>query len=81
VGRADRSGSGSTGLDAGRLKLESNFGSGLRDGLSGVVIDRQGWPEEGVDALDERAVAWRLIGQLDRRERDLLMLRFGLEKT
>jgi RNA polymerase primary sigma factor len=66
-------------LDAGRLTLESSFGSGLRGGLSGVVMDRRRGPEEWVDARDERGVAWRLIGQFDGRERDILMLRFGME--
>ena len=66
-------------LHAGRLRLESSFGSGLPSGLSGVVQDQQGESEEGVDAEDERAVAARLIGQLGGRERDILMLRFGVE--
>jgi RNA polymerase primary sigma factor len=66
-------------LDAGRIRLESSFGRGPGGGLSGVAMDRQRGPEEGVDAQDERAVAWRLIGQLDGRERDILMLRFGAE--
>jgi RNA polymerase primary sigma factor len=66
-------------LNAGRLRLESSFDSGLRDGLCGAVADRRGGAGEGVDAEDERAVASRLIAQLDGRERTILMLRFGLE--
>ena len=66
-------------LDAGRLRLESSFGSGLPSGLSGAVPDQQGGPEEGVDAQDERAVVARRIGRLDGRERAILMLRFGVE--
>jgi RNA polymerase primary sigma factor len=66
-------------LLASRLQAESSHGSGRDDGLSGRVIDRRCEVEQGVDAEDERAVARQCLGQLDRRERAILMLRFGLE--
>jgi RNA polymerase primary sigma factor len=66
-------------LVAGRLLLESNIRSGPGDGLSVTVMDRHARAEEGVEAEEERAVAWRLMGRLDDRERTIVMLRFGLE--
>ena len=74
-----RKGRVSRALDAGRLRPESCYGNGLGDRLFGSVTDRRGGDEEEVDAEDARAVARQLIGQLDRRERAILMLRFGLE--
>jgi RNA polymerase primary sigma factor len=66
-------------LDAGRLLQESNFRGGSGDGLSRTVMDRRARAEERLEAEEERAVAWRLMGRLDDRERTILMLRFGLE--
>jgi DNA-binding CsgD family transcriptional regulator len=42
-------------------------------------MDRHAQAEEGVEAEEERAVAWRLIGRLDDRERTVVIHRFGLE--
>src|SRR5262249_43118940 len=66
-------------LVAGRLMLESSISGGTGEGLSVSVMDRHAQAEEGVEAEEERAVAWRLMGRLDDRERTVVMLRFGLE--
>ncbi len=66
-------------LDAGRLRPDSSYGDGVGDRLSDSVIDSDGGAEERVDAEDERTVVRRLIGQLDERERAIVMLRFGLD--
>jgi RNA polymerase primary sigma factor len=66
-------------IEAGRLRPGSRDDDRPGGGLSGWVTDRHGPAGEWVEAEEERAVAWRLIGRLNDRERVILTLRFGLE--
>jgi RNA polymerase primary sigma factor len=66
-------------LEAARIRSGSRCDDHDGGGLSGIVVDRHGPAEDGVQAQEERAVAWRLMTRLKDRERTVVMLRFGLE--
>ncbi len=65
-------------IEAGRLRPGS-CGDDRTGGLSRRVTDRHGPADEGVEAEEELAIAWRLMGELKDRERAIVTLRFGLE--
>jgi RNA polymerase primary sigma factor len=65
-------------LEAGRLRPGGRSEDGAVAGLLAELTD--GHPvHERLEAEEERAVAWRLMGRLEARERHILMLRFGLD--
>lgn len=64
-------------LEAGRLHASGLCGDGSIDE---AVASADGHPvQERLEVEEERAIAWRLMGRLEPRERSIVMLRFGLE--
>jgi RNA polymerase primary sigma factor len=66
-------------LDAGRLRPEGGYVDQASAPYFADVADRHGRADDLVEAEDERAVARRLIGRLDARERTIVALRYGLD--
>jgi RNA polymerase primary sigma factor len=66
-------------LNARRLRLESSYGAGASEHLFSEITDRHGSADEPAEAEEDRCAVWRLMGQLDARERAILTLRYGLE--
>jgi RNA polymerase primary sigma factor len=66
-------------LQAGRLKLESCYMVESGSRLSDEVVDRYGPIDERLEADEERAAAFRLMGSLDDHELAILKLHYGLE--